>query len=315
MNFQWKGVFPAITTKFTNRQSLDIDLFCKNILAQAEAGVNGIVLGGTLGEASVLTLEEKEILVKTTLDVVDGKLPVVLNIAEGATAEAVKQAELADKWGAKGLMLLPPMRYKSDHRETVTYFKTIADATNLPVMIYNNPVDYRIEVTLDMFEELAAVSGIQAIKESTRDVTNVTRLINRFGDRFKILCGVDTIAMEELLLGADGWVAGLVCAFPKETVAIYTLTKAGRIEEATKIYRWFMPLLELDIHPKLVQYIKLCEAEVGIGSEYVRAPRLTLVGEERERILSIIHTALANRPELPDYLSIDLIKQPKAVLI
>lgn len=315
MSFQWKGVFPAITTKFTSRQSLDIDLFCKNIIAQMEAGVNGIVLGGTLGEASVLTLEEKEILVKTTLDVVNGKLPVVLNIAEGATAEAVKQAELADKWGAKGLMLLPPMRYKSDHRETVTYFKTIGDATDLPVMIYNNPIDYRIEVTLDMFEELTASKNIQAIKESTRDVTNITRLINRFGERYKILCGVDTIAMEELLLGADGWVAGLVCAFPKETVAIYRLTKAGRIEEATKIYRWFMPLLELDIHPKLVQYIKLCEAEVGIGSEYVRAPRLTLVGEERERLLTIIHTALANRPELPDYLSIDIMKQHTAALI
>ena len=315
MSIHWKGVFPAITTKFNSRQSLDIDLFCKNIIAQTAAGVNGIVVGGTLGEASVLTLEEKEILLKTTLDVVSNKIPVVFNIAEGATAEAVKQAELADKWGAKALMLLPPMRYKSDPRETVTYFKTIADVTNLPVMIYNNPVDYRIEVTLDMFEELAKAPTIQAIKESTRDVTNVTRMINRFGDRYKILCGVDTIAMEELLVGADGWVAGLVCAFPKETVAIYRLTKAGRIEEASKIYRWFMPLLELDIHPKLVQYIKLCEAEVGLGSEYVRAPRLTLVGEERERILNIIHTALADRPELPDYLSIDIAKQTKAALI
>lgn len=315
MNFQWTGVFPAITTKFTSRQGLDIDLFCKNVIAQAEAGVNGLVLGGTLGEASVLTLEEKEILVKTTLDTVDGKLPIILNIAEGATSEAVKQAELARKWGANGLMLLPPMRYKSDHRETVTYFKTIADVTDLPVMIYNNPIDYRIEVTLDMFEELAASPTIGAIKESTRDVTNVTRLINRFGDRFRILCGVDTIAMEELLLGAHGWVAGLVCAFPKETVAIYRLTKAGRIDEATKIYRWFMPLLELDIHPKLVQYIKLCEAETGLGSEYVRAPRLTLVGEERENILSTIRTALSSRPVLPDYLSIDITKQPKAAIV
>jgi len=315
MSIQWKGVFPAITTKFSSRQSLDIDLFCKNLLAQVAAGVNGIVLAGTLGEASALTLEEKEVLLKTTLDVVGSKLPVVLNIAEGATTEAVKQAELADKWGAKGLMLLPPMRYKSDARETVTYFKTVADATDLPVMIYNNPIDYRIEVTLDMFEELAAAPTIQAIKESTRDVTNVTRLVNRFKDRFNILCGVDTIAMEELLLGADGWVAGLVCAFPRETVAIYRLTKAGRIEEATKIYRWFMPLLELDIHPKLVQYIKLCESEVGLGSEYVRAPRLTLVGEERERVLQTIHSALANRPDLPDYLSIDTSKQHKPVLI
>jgi 4-hydroxy-tetrahydrodipicolinate synthase len=297
------------------QQDYDMDLFQKNIVAQMEAGVNGIVVGGTLGEASVLSLEEKEILLKTTLDVVSNKIPVVLNIAEGATAEAIKQAELADKWGSKGLMLLPPMRYKSDHRETVTYFKTIADVTDLPLMIYNNPIDYRVEITLDMFEELAETATIQAIKESTRDVTNITRLISRFGDRFKILCGVDTIAMEELLLGADGWVAGLVCAFPRETVAIYRLTKAGRIDEARQIYRWFMPLLEMDIHPKLVQYIKLCEAETGLGSEYVRAPRLTLAGEERERILGIIREAIATRPQLPDYLSIDTSKQPKAALI
>ncbi|MDP4264475.1 MAG: dihydrodipicolinate synthase family protein [Bacteroidota bacterium] len=315
MGIQWKGVFPAITTKFTKREILDIDLFSKNIQAQIAAGVDGLVVGGTLGEASVLTLEEKEILIKTALDIASGKIPVVLNIAEGATAEAVKQAELADKWGAKGLMLLPPMRYRSDDRETVTYFKTIAAATNLPVMLYNNPIDYKIEITLDMLEQLAASPTIQAVKESTRDVTNVTRIINRFGDRFKILCGVDTIAMEELLLGAHGWVAGLVCAFPGETVAIYRLVKAGRIEEAKKIYRWFMPLLELDIHPKLVQYIKLCESETGLGSEYVRAPRLVLAGEEREAILRLIRTALANRPELPDYLSIDLSKQPKPALV
>jgi 4-hydroxy-tetrahydrodipicolinate synthase len=165
-------------------------------------------------------------------------------------------------------------------------------------MIYNNPIDYKIEVTLDMFEELADNKNIQAVKESTRDVSNVTRMINRFGDRFKILCGVDTIAMEELMLGADGWVAGLVCAFPKETVAVYKLTKANKIAEALKIYRWFLPLLELDIHPKLVQYIKLAEQEVGLGSETVRAPRLTLTGEERERILKIIRDGVRTRPVL-----------------
>jgi len=193
-------------------------------------------------------------------------------------------------------MLLPPMRYKSDHRETVAYFKTIADSTSLPIMIYNNPVDYKIEVTLDMFEELKECKNISAVKESTRDVTNVTRMKNRFGDRFSILCGVDTLAMEELCLGADGWVAGLVCAFPVETVAIYKLILAGKIEEAKKIYRWFMPLLELDIHPKLVQYIKLAETQVGLGSEYVRAPRLTLEGEERQSILKIINEGIATRP-------------------
>ena len=196
-------------------------------------------------------------------------------------------------------MLLPPMRYKSDPRETVTYFKAVAAATPLPIMIYNNPIDYKVEVTLDMFDELTDVPTIQAVKESTRDVSNVTRMFNRFGDRFKVLCGVDPLALEELVMGAHGWVAGLVCAFPAETVTIYRLVKAGRVAEAMTIYRWFMPLLELDIHAKLVQYIKLAEAEVGIGSEDVRAPRLILAGEERERILRIIRDGIKSRPKLP----------------
>lgn len=298
MTVAWQGIYPALTTKFTSDDKLDFPLFEKNLKAQLDAGVEGVILGGTLGEASVLSNEEKFELVRFTVEKVAGKVPVVMNIAEGSTREALKQAAEAEKNGASGLMMLPPMRYKSDHRETVMYFKTVAQSTSLPIMIYNNPVDYKIEVTLDMFAELAEVKNIQAVKESTRDVSNVTRMINRFGDRFKILCGVDTITMEELMLGASGVVAGLVCAFPKETVAIYKLTKAGKIDEALKIYRWFLPLLELDIHPKLVQYIKLAEQEVGLGSEIVRAPRLTLVGEERERILKIIRQGIATRPTL-----------------
>ena len=300
MSINWTGVFPALTTKFTVDDTLDLPLFEKNLHAQLDAGVNGVVLGGTLGEASVLTTQEKEELIKFAVEKCAGKVPVVLNIAEGSTKEALQQAAYAKAWGAKGIMILPPMRYKSDHRETVTYFKTVAGAIDLPVMIYNNPVDYKIEVTMDMFDDLQGCKNITAIKESTRDVTNVTRLINRFGDRYKILCGVDPLAMEELVLGADGWVAGLVCAFPKETVAIFNLVKAGKIEEATKIYRWFMPLLELDIHPKLVQYIKLAETQAGIGSETVRPPRLTLVGQEREDVLKIINEGIATRPVLPD---------------
>lgn len=298
MAIQWKGVFPALTTKFTSDDRLDFPLFEKNLNAQLDAGVEGVILGGTLGEASVLSNEEKFDLVKFTVEKVAGKVPVVMNIAEGSTREAVKLAAEAEKCGAKGLMMLPPMRYKSDHRETVAYFKAVAESSSLPIMIYNNPVDYKIEVTLDMFGELTSNKNIQAVKESTRDVSNVTRMINRFKDRFKILCGVDTIAMEELMLGADGWVAGLVCAFPKETVAVYKLTKANKIAEALKIYRWFLPLLELDIHPKLVQYIKLAEQEAGIGSEHVRAPRLILEGEERDRILKIIREGIKNRPSL-----------------
>lgn len=298
MSFQWKGVFPALTTKFTTNDELDLPLFEKNLNAQLNAGVEGVILGGTLGEASVLSTGEKEKLVEFAINKVKGRVPVVLNIAEGSTKLALEQAALAKSWGAEGLMLLPPMRYKTDHRETVTYFKTIADNTDLPIMIYNNPIDYKTDVTLDMFDDLQACPNITAVKESTRDVINVTRMRNRFGNRYAILCGVDPLAMEELILGADGWVAGLVCAFPAETVAVYKLVKAGRIAEATAIYRWFMPLLELDIHSKLVQYIKLAETQAGIGSENVRPPRLTLIGEERERILKVIDDGIAKRPVL-----------------
>ncbi|MBS1487506.1 MAG: dihydrodipicolinate synthase family protein [Bacteroidetes bacterium] len=296
MTIEWKGVFPALTTKFTSDDRLDLPLFEKNVKAQLDAGVQGIIIGGSLGEASTLDHHEKIDLVKFANEKVAGRVPVIMTIAEGSTRMAVSLASDAAQAGASGLMVLPPMRYKSDHRETVTFYKAIADSSPLPIMVYNNPVDYKIEVTLDMFAELAEKPTIQSVKESTRDVSNVTRMINRFGHRFKILCGVDTIAMEELMLGADGWVAGLVCAFPKETVAIYQLTKAGKIEEALKIYRWFLPILELDIHPKLVQYIKLAEQEVGLGSEFVRAPRLPLMGEERERVLKVIRDGIKNRP-------------------
>ncbi|MEO8111003.1 MAG: dihydrodipicolinate synthase family protein [Ginsengibacter sp.] len=304
MNINWNGVYPALTTKFDSNDQLDLQLFEKNLDVQVSSGISGVILGGTLGESSTLSESEKETLIRFALEKLDGSLPVVINIAEGSTGEAVRQAKLAQEWGADGLMLLPPMRYKTDHRETVEYFKTVAAATDLQMILYNNPVDYKTEITLAMFDELVEVENIQAVKESTRDVTNVTRMINRFGKRFKILCGVDTLAMEEMVLGADGWVAGLVCAFPAETVAIYKLVKAGKIREAAEIYRWFMPLLELDIHAKLVQYIKLAETQAGIGSENVRAPRLTLVGKEREYILNVINGALAVRPTLPEYLSL-----------
>lgn len=297
----WNGVYPALTTKFTSDDKLDLKLFEKNLNAQLDAGVEGVILGGTLGEASVLTHEEKSELVKFTINRVAKKVPVILNIAEGSTREAVKLAEEAQKLGCDGLMMLPPMRYKSDHRETVTYFRTVAGATPLPLMIYNNPIDYKVDVTLDMLAELADMPTIQAVKESTRDISNVTRMINRFGDRFKILCGVDPIALEAIAMGAHGWVAGLVCAFPAETVAIFKLAKAGKMAEALAIHRWFLPLLELDIHAKLVQYIKLAESQTGIGSETVRAPRLTLIGEERDRVLKVIRDGIATRPKLPDY--------------
>ncbi|MFT7899405.1 dihydrodipicolinate synthase family protein [Tenacibaculum ascidiaceicola] len=304
MSINWKGVMPAVTTKFTNDDTLDLKMFEVNIKAQLNAGVHGIVLGGTLGEASTLSDDEKRTLTRTTVQLVNNHVPVLINIAEQTTKGAIEAAQKAEEDGAKGLMMLPPMRYKSGDRETVEYFKAVAKNTSLPIMVYNNPVDYKIEVTLDMFEELLKCDNIEAVKESTRDISNVTRIKNRFGNRLKIMTGVDTLALESLLMGADGWIAGLVCAFPKETVAIYELQKAGRIQEALEIYRWFLPLLELDINPKLVQNIKLAEVATGIGTENVRAPRLPLIGEERKHVLSVIETGLKNRPTLSDYKSL-----------
>ncbi|SDE74392.1 4-hydroxy-tetrahydrodipicolinate synthase [Pricia antarctica] len=307
MQFEWKGVMPAITTKFTDNDTLDMKMFGKNINAQINAGVTGIVLGGSLGEASTLTSDEKVELIKETVNLVGKKIPVVMTIAEQATNIAIAEAQKAQKNGANALMILPPMRYKSTDHETVEYFKEIAKSIDLPVMIYNNPVDYKIEVTGDMFEELLQLENIQAVKESTRDIINIGRLQNRFGDRLKVLTGVDPLALESLLLGADGWVAGLVCAFPAETVAIYELAKAGYVKEATAIYRWFLPLLELDISPQLVQNIKLAEVATEIGTENVRKPRLKLQGEERKRVLKVIEDSLKTRPNLPDYKNLESI--------
>lgn len=301
MNFNWQGVVPALTTQFDAQEQLNLEAFELNLVAQIEAGVHGIVLGGTLGEASTLTASEKVLLLKKAQDVISGRIPVIINIAEQSTGDAIAAAQAAEANGADGLMLLPPMRYKATDEETVQYFAAIAQSTKLPIMIYNNPVDYKIEVTLDMFDELQQYKNIQAVKESTRDISNVTRMINRFGSRYQILCGVDTLAMESLVMGADGWVAGLVDAFPRETVAIFAYTKAGKIDEALTIYRWFLPLLELDISPQLVQNIKQCEIATGIGTGHVRKPRLILKGAERIRVQKIIDDSLATRPDLGNY--------------
>ena len=292
----WTGVYPAVTTKFKETGELDIPAFIKNIEFQIESGVSGIIIGGSLGESSTLSNDEKVELVKS-LQPYREQVPVIMNIAESSTVNAVEAAKQAEANGADGLMLLPPLLYKADADETVEYFKTVAEATSLPILLYNNPVDYKIEITVPMFEKLKDVKNIEAVKESTRDLTNITRLKNALGDRFKILGGVDTLCLESLLLGGDGLVAGLVCAFPKETVVLYELAKAGKIDEALDLYRWFMPLFEMDIHAKLVQYIKLCEVYTGIGTEYVRAPRKMISGAERDSIITTIEHALANRPK------------------
>lgn len=299
----WNGVYPALTTKFDAEGKLDLDAFEVNLKAQIEAGIDGVILGGSLGEASTLLLSEKMELLQRAKEI-SSELPIIINIAEGSQVNAIKVAETAQAHGADGLMALPPMMYKSTDRETASWFTSIAKSTDLPIMIYNNPVDYKIEVTLAIMEELLKLPNVKAIKESTRDVSNVSRLKSAFGHDLKVSCGVDTLALECLLMGADGWVAGLVCAFPRETVAIYRLALAGRISEAVAIHRWFLPILELDINPQLVQNIKLAEVITGIGTEHVRPPRLPLAGAERERVLKILQEGMASRPTLPDYLNL-----------
>lgn len=301
MNFKWKGIMPAVTTKFLDNDKLDLKTFKINIEEQLSAGVHGIVLGGSLGESSTLDESEKKTLLNQTVEIVSGRIPVIMNIAASSTKKAIESAILAERNGASGLMILPPMKYKADNRETLEFFKKIAAKTSLEIMIYNNPVDYGIEVTLSMFEELMSIKNIVAVKESTRNISNITKMKAKFGDRYKILAGVDTLALESLMMGADGWVAGLVCAFPKETVAIYELYKAGRTKEAIEIYRWFLPLLELDTTSKLVQNIKLAEVATGIGTEKVREPRLPLIGKERQNVIEIIEKSLKTRPKLPNY--------------
>jgi 4-hydroxy-tetrahydrodipicolinate synthase len=295
----WTGVYPAVTTKFTSTGDLDIKAFLSGVKAQLQAGVDGIIIGGSLGESSTISHQERIGMLSAVLREFNHQVPVLVNVAEGSTTKAIELAQSAESAGADGLMVLPPMMYKASDAEVVGFFSDIANNTSLPILVYNNPVDYKIEVTPPMFDTLLKIDNIQAVKESTRDLSNVTRLINHFGDRLKILTGVDTIALEALMMGAHGWVAGLVNAFPHETVAIYKLVKAGRYEEARAIHRWFLPLLELDIHPQLVQNIKLAEQMTKLGTEHVRLPRKPLTGQERTRVARIIEEGIAMRPALP----------------
>lgn len=302
MKVSWTGVYPAVTTNFHEDESLDFFTFKRNIDQQITAGVDGIIVCGSLGENGVLTSAEKQQVLINALDAAQGRVPVIVCIAETTTRIAIDFARASVQNGAHGFMLLPPMRYASDDRETLTYLHKVAEATDSPVMLYNNPVAYKTLITLDMFKELAQNPHFEAVKESTGDIRYMTDMINALGNRFKILSGVDNLALESLMMGADGWVAGLVCAFPEETVAIYQLAKEKRYQEALEIYRWFYPLLHLDVSTKLVQNIKLAEAMAGMGTEHVRAPRLKLSGEERERVVKIIEEGLANRPVVPSFI-------------
>lgn len=301
MKPSWTGVYPAVTTNFFQDESLDLKTFSFNIDEQIKAGVHGIIICGSLGENGTLTKDEKLTLLETAKNTIAGRVPLVVCIAECITREAVAFAKECEQAGAEGFMLLPPMRYPSDDRETLHYLHKVADSTDLPVMAYNNPLAYKTFISIPMFHDLAANPHFEAMKESTGDIRYMTDIINALGNRFKILSGVDDLAFESLVMGADGWVAGLVDAFPRETVAIYELVKQGRIEEARVIYRWHFPLMHLDVSTKFVQNIKLAEVATGLGTEWVREPRLPLVGEERERVLKIINDSLATRPVLPQF--------------
>ena len=298
MQNSWAGIFPAVTTKFKADFSLDIAAMEKHFSAQIKAGVHGLIVVGSLGENGTLTAEEKLIVMETALRVAKNRVPVLAGVAESTTAEACHFVEHAEKRGADGYMVMPPMRYVSDTRETLTWFRSIAAATSRNIMIYNNPVSYGVDVTPAMFAELADEKKFVAIKESSDDVRRVTQIINVTGNRYQIFCGVDNLALEALHMGATGWVAGLVDAFPQETVAIYECFRSGELHQAREIYRWFQPLLDLDVSSKLVQNIKLAESLTGLGTETVRPPRLPLTGKEREKVIKIIEAALGTRPRL-----------------
>jgi 4-hydroxy-tetrahydrodipicolinate synthase len=296
---RWKGVYPALTTKFRPDYRLDRPAMEKHFAWQLKCGVDGLIVCGSLGENSVLSVEEKLEVLRIAVATAGGRVPVLMTVAEGSTADGISLCERAAREGADGLMVLPGMRYVSDRRETIAHYRAIAKAAARPIMVYNNPVAYGVDVTPEMFRELTDETSIIAIKESSDNVRRVTDIINRTGSRYAIFCGVDDLAMEAMLMGACGWVAGLVDAFPEETVAIYRLIRDGRVEEARKIYRWFAPLLHLDVSKKLVQNIKLVESIVGVGTEIVRPPRLPLAGEEREQVAVLVKQALASRPTLP----------------
>lgn len=296
MKTDWKGIYPAATTQFRDDGSLNLPATAKHLDHMIRAGVDGLVMLGTVGENTSHEPEEKIEVLTMAVQTAGGRGPVLTGVAEYTTAQACRSAEQAAEAGVDGLMVLPAMVYKTDPRETLEHFRTVAKATKLPIMVYNNPVAYGTDITPEMFAELADVETITAIKESSEDPRRITDLVNLTGDRYILFNGVDDLALEGLLLGAVGWVSGLVNAFPEESRALWDLALEGKLDEAREIYRWFTPLLHLDTKPKLVQYIKLAVAECGLGSETVRAPRLKIEGAERTEILAIIHKAIATRP-------------------
>lgn len=298
MQVSWHGVYPALTTQFREDESIDIAATAAHLEKMLAAGIHGVILLGSVGENTALTYEEKLTVLRELHPVVKGKIPVLSGVAENTTRQACRYVADCEKIGIDGLMVLPAMIYKADRREAMAHFRSVAHASALPIMVYNNPPSYYVDLTPDCFVELADEPTIVAIKESSGDPRRITDLINTVGDRYILFSGVDDLVVECAMLGATGWVSGLVNAFPHENRVLWEHCVAGRWQQALELYRWYTPLLHLDTHIKLVQYIKLCMAETGYGSETTRAPRLALEGAERERILGVIRTAIANRPSL-----------------
>jgi len=293
----WSGVFPAITTQLKRDQSLDLAATAKHADVLIESGVTGIVFLGSLGENQALSPEEKRTVIEAMVEAVNGRAPVLSGVAESSTAAACAYVRDLERLGADGFMLMPPMLYKGDPRETMAHFRKTAAATGLPMMLYNNPISYANDITPEMFARLADVKNFVALKESTGNTRRITDLHNLVGGRYALFTGVDDLVLESAVLGIDGWVAGTGIAFPAENQYLWELTRAGKWEQAREIYRWFTPLLHLDTHTKFVQYIKLAVQETGLGTEWVRSPRLPLTGPERKQILEIIYTGIANRPK------------------
>ncbi len=298
MKLNWTGVFPACTTQLKKDQSLDLPATARHFEVLIESGVNGLIVCGSLGENQTLDPDEKRAVVRCAVETARGRVPVVSGVAESSTGAAIRYVRDVEQLGAVGVMVMPPMSYKGDPRESMTYLRAVAKGGGLPIMIYNNPLSYANDITPALFAELADEPKFVAIKESSGDTRRITELHNAVGGRYAIFTGVDDLVLEASILGIDGWVAGTGIAFPAENQRLWELTRAGKWDEARALYRWFQPLLKLDTHVHFVQYIKLCEQETGLGVEWVRAPRLTIAGDERKQVLAIIRKSLANRPKL-----------------
>jgi len=295
----WSGVFPAITTQLKRDQSLDLEGTARHVEALIESGVTGFIFLGSLGENQALLPAEKRRVFAAMLEAVNGRVPVLSGVAETSTATACEYVRDLEKLGADGFMVMPAMLYRGDNREILAHFKAVAEATGRPIMIYNNPISYFNDLTPELFAELAPIKNFVALKESSGNTRRITDIRNLLGDRYAIFTGVDDLVLESAILGIDGWVAGSGIAFPAENQYFWELTRKGEWEKARELYRWFTPLLHLDVHTKFVQYIKLAVQECGLGAEWVRAPRLPLVGAEREAVLKIIHDGMAARPQIP----------------